>query len=49
MEDNNDTGDVFLELAKNFKLILDEIFFKKNSLNEQFYFSNVLSQIERNA
>ena len=56
MEDNNDTGAVFLDLAKAINSISHEIlrsFSRKlnisTSLNQQFYFSNLFSKIEHNA
>ena len=60
IEDNNDTGAVFLDLAKAFNSIsldfylslLESISRKLKvyiSLNQQFYFSNIFSQTERNA
>ena len=54
LEDNHDTGAVFLDPAKAFNSISYEIIFNKTknlslSLNQKFYSSNLFPQIKNNA
>ena len=44
MEDNNNTGAVYLDLAKTFNTRKLKI---SISLNQQFYFSNLFSHIKK--